>query len=199
MRMEVAGICGTDVKLYKAPPSSTPRDHGGQKPRTIAKAGREFTAESFKEATWCSSALRHVRQVQWCHWASTGIAKTPTGAITRRHPAMATRRREGPPFVGRLRAVRVPAVERVVHHVPKGVTPEAGGSGHRRWPTASNGPSLTAASATDSAVNSSRARGSRAVADRDLASRRVPRSSFVTGTFQRRARMEVAKRWAPTT
>ena len=24
LRMEVAGICGTDVKLYKTPPSSTP-------------------------------------------------------------------------------------------------------------------------------------------------------------------------------
>ena len=36
MRMEVAGICGTDVKLYKTPPSSTPVIMGHENIGTIA-------------------------------------------------------------------------------------------------------------------------------------------------------------------
>ncbi len=42
MKMEVAGICGTDVKLYKTPPSSAPVIMGHENIGTIAKAGREF-------------------------------------------------------------------------------------------------------------------------------------------------------------
>src|SRR5207247_1167957 len=43
MKMEVAGICGTDVKLYKTPPPSTPVIMGHENIRTIARAGRELT------------------------------------------------------------------------------------------------------------------------------------------------------------
>src|SRR5258706_11582443 len=50
MKMEVAGICGTDVKLYKMPPSSTPVIMGHENIGTIAKAGREFTRrKGFRE------------------------------------------------------------------------------------------------------------------------------------------------------
>src|SRR5438874_12752333 len=50
MKMEVAGICGTDVKLYKTPPSNTPVIMGHENIGTIAKAGREFTRrKAFKE------------------------------------------------------------------------------------------------------------------------------------------------------
>ncbi|MFL6932385.1 MAG: alcohol dehydrogenase catalytic domain-containing protein, partial [Xanthobacteraceae bacterium] len=43
MKMEVAGICGTDVKLYKTPPSNAPVIMGHENIGIIAKAGREFT------------------------------------------------------------------------------------------------------------------------------------------------------------
>src|SRR6202043_3919610 len=43
MKMEVAGIWGTDVKLYKTPPSGAPVIMGHENIGTIAKAGREFT------------------------------------------------------------------------------------------------------------------------------------------------------------
>src|SRR5258706_2457598 len=43
MKMEVAGICGTDVKLYKTPPSNAPVIMGHENIGTIAKAGREIT------------------------------------------------------------------------------------------------------------------------------------------------------------
>src|ERR1700745_4206051 len=40
MKMEVGGICGTDVKLYKHPPSNAPVIMGHENIGTIAKAGR---------------------------------------------------------------------------------------------------------------------------------------------------------------
>ncbi len=43
MKMEVAGICGTDVKLYKTPPTKDPVIMGHENIGYIAKAGREFT------------------------------------------------------------------------------------------------------------------------------------------------------------
>ena len=50
MKMEVAGICGTDVKLYKTPPSDEPVIMGHENIGTIAKAGREFTRRNgFRE------------------------------------------------------------------------------------------------------------------------------------------------------
>ena len=50
LRMEVGGICGTDVKLYKHPPNNKPTIMGHENIGTIAKAGREFTQrKGFKE------------------------------------------------------------------------------------------------------------------------------------------------------
>src|SRR5262249_11943712 len=50
MKMEVAGICGTDVKMYKTPPSNAPVIMGHENIGVIAKAGREFTwRKGFKE------------------------------------------------------------------------------------------------------------------------------------------------------
>src|SRR5438045_8936723 len=50
MKMEVAGICGTDVKLYKTPPTKSAVIMGHENIGTIAKAGREFTRrKGFKE------------------------------------------------------------------------------------------------------------------------------------------------------
>src|ERR1700694_5200330 len=43
LKMEVAGICGTDVKLYSEPPSNAPVIMGHENIGYIAKAGREFT------------------------------------------------------------------------------------------------------------------------------------------------------------
>src|SRR5438105_14534457 len=50
MKMEVAGICGTDVKLYKTPPTTAPVIMGHENTGYIAKAGKEFTRrKGFKE------------------------------------------------------------------------------------------------------------------------------------------------------
>jgi threonine dehydrogenase-like Zn-dependent dehydrogenase len=43
LRMEVAGICGTDVKMYKAPRVTEPVIMGHENVGVIAKAGKKFT------------------------------------------------------------------------------------------------------------------------------------------------------------
>lgn len=50
LKMEVAGICGTDVKLYRRPPTRAPVIMGHENIGYIAKAGRLFTErKGFKE------------------------------------------------------------------------------------------------------------------------------------------------------
>ena len=51
--MEVAGICGTDVRLYWEPPTNKPTIMGHENIGYIAKAGREFTrsARASRKAT----------------------------------------------------------------------------------------------------------------------------------------------------
>ena len=50
LKMEVAGICGTDVKFYQKPPTAKPMIMGHENIGYIAKAGREFTRrKGFKE------------------------------------------------------------------------------------------------------------------------------------------------------
>ena len=50
LKMEVAGICGTDVKLYQHPPSDAAVIMGHENIGIIAKAGDEFTRrKGFKD------------------------------------------------------------------------------------------------------------------------------------------------------
>ena len=69
MRMEVAGICGTDVKMYKEPLRDGPVIMGHENIGTIAKAGREFTRrKGFKEGDLVF--VEHYVacfQCEWCH------------------------------------------------------------------------------------------------------------------------------------
>src|SRR5205807_9758056 len=71
MRMEVAGICGTDVKLYKTPPSAAPVIMGHENIGTIAKAGREFTRrKGFKEGDLVF--VEHYVMCGKCEWCHLG-------------------------------------------------------------------------------------------------------------------------------
>ena len=45
LKMEVAGICGTDVRLYKQPPFSAPVIMGHENIGYIDKAGRELVSK----------------------------------------------------------------------------------------------------------------------------------------------------------
>ena len=69
LRMEVAGICGTDVKMYKQALTGGPVIMGHENIGTIAKAGRKFTErKGFKEGD--RVFLEHYvacGQCEWCH------------------------------------------------------------------------------------------------------------------------------------
>jgi threonine dehydrogenase-like Zn-dependent dehydrogenase len=100
MKMEVAGICGTDVKLYKTPPTKSPVIMGHENIGTIAKAGREFTRrKGFKDWRYNPDAIRY---------GYTSAERAP-------HL-----------WGGFAHYVYLPW-NAVVHHVPKGVTPELAG------------------------------------------------------------------------
>ena len=130
MKMEVAGICGTDVKLYKAPPTKSPVIMGHENIGTIAKAGREFTRrKGFKEGDlvfvehyvmcgkceWCHlGQYRHCENTDWRH-NPDGIRYGYTSAEKAPHL-----------WGGFAQYVYLPW-NAVVHHVPKGVSPELAG------------------------------------------------------------------------
>jgi threonine dehydrogenase-like Zn-dependent dehydrogenase len=130
LKMEVAGICGTDVKLYKNPPWPTPTIMGHENIGVIAKAGREFTRrKGFKEGDlvfvehyvmcgkceWC-------HQGQYRHCANTDWRNNPEGIRYGYTPADRAPHLWG----GFAQYVYLPW-NAVVHHVPKGVTPELAG------------------------------------------------------------------------
>ena len=56
LKVEVAGICGTDVKFYSKPPFEGPVIMGHENTGYIAKAARCFrNVRALKKATWFSS------------------------------------------------------------------------------------------------------------------------------------------------
>ena len=73
MKVEVAGICGTDVKMYKQPLAGGPIIMGHENIGVIAKAGRKFTerkgfregdrvfVEHYVACGKCETARRHGR------------------------------------------------------------------------------------------------------------------------------------------
>jgi len=71
MKMEVGGICGTDVKLYKHPPTKDAVIMGHENIGVIAKAGREFTArKGFREGDLVF--VEHYVSCGKCEWCHAG-------------------------------------------------------------------------------------------------------------------------------
>ena len=69
LRVEVAGICGTDVKMYGKPPFASPVIMGHENIGVIAKAGRTFTErKGFREGD--RVFVEHYVgcfRCEWCH------------------------------------------------------------------------------------------------------------------------------------
>ncbi len=71
LKMEVAGICGTDVRLYREPPTDKPTIMGHENIGYIAKAGREFTRrKGFKEGDLVF--VEHYVMCGKCEWCHLG-------------------------------------------------------------------------------------------------------------------------------
>src|SRR5689334_10182767 len=130
LKMEVAGICGTDVKLYKNPPWNAPTIMGHENIGVIAKAGREFTRrKGFKEGDLVF--VEHYVMCGKCEWCHRGQYRHCENTDWRNNP-------EGIRY-GYTPADRAPHLwggfaqyvylpwNSVVHHVPKGVSPELAG------------------------------------------------------------------------
>ncbi len=69
LQMEVAGICGTDVKMYAAPPFSEPVIMGHENIGVIAQAGPRFTERQGVGEGDRVFVEHYVpcRQCSWCH------------------------------------------------------------------------------------------------------------------------------------
>ena len=130
MKMEVAGICGTDVKLYQHPPSPAPVIMGHENIGYIAKAGREFTRrKGFKEGDLVF--VEHYVSCGRCEWCHLGQYRHCENTDWRHNPEAIrygyTAADKAPYLWGGFAQYVYLPWNAVLHHVPKGVTPELAG------------------------------------------------------------------------
>ena len=130
MKVEVAGICGTDVKMYKTPPGNAPVIMGHENIGYIAKAGREFTRrKGFKEGDLVFA--EHYVSCFQCEWCHLGQYRHCENTDWRNNPdaiRYGYTSAEKPPYLwgGFAQYLYLPW-NAVLHHVPRGVTPELAG------------------------------------------------------------------------
>src|SRR5262247_1760970 len=125
LKMEVAGICGTDVKLYAHPPTKSPVIMGHENIGYIARAGREFTRrKGFKEGDLVF--VEHYVMCGKCEWCHLGQYRHCENTNWRTNPdaiRYGYTSDEKPPHLwgGFAQYVYLPW-NAVVHHVPKGLS-----------------------------------------------------------------------------
>ena len=130
VKMEVAGICGTDVKLYGKPPFDTPVIMGHENIGTIEKAGRQFVERKGVQEGDLVFVEHYVPcfACEWCHkgeyrlcaatdWRSNSDALRYGYTTATRAPYL---------WGGFAQYMYLPW-NAVVHKVPKGVSPELAG------------------------------------------------------------------------
>ena len=130
MKMEVAGICGTDVKLYKTPPSEAPVIMGHENIGYIAKAGGEFTRrKGFKEGDLVF--VEHYVSCGKCEWCHLGQYRHCENTDWRNNPDAIrygyTSAEKAPHLWGGFAQYVYLPWNAVVHHVPAGVSAELAG------------------------------------------------------------------------
>ncbi len=130
LRMEVAGICGTDVKFYAKPPIEVPVIMGHENIGYIAKVGREFTErKGVKEGDLVF--VEHYVPCFSCEWCHKGEYRLCTGTDWRKNPdaiRFGYTSAERPPHLwGGFAEYMYLPWNSVVHKVPVGVTPELAG------------------------------------------------------------------------
>ncbi|MEA3194478.1 MAG: hypothetical protein QOD26_2811 [Betaproteobacteria bacterium] len=130
MKMEVAGICGTDVKLYAHPPSAAPVIMGHENIGVIAKAGREFVRrKGFKEGDLVF--VEHYVMCGKCEWCHAGQYRHCENTDWRSNPDGIrygyTSAEKAPHLWGGFAQYVYLPWNAVLHRVPKGVSAELAG------------------------------------------------------------------------
>ena len=130
LKVEVGGICGTDVKLYKTPPTPAPVIMGHENIGYIAKAGREFTRrKGFREGDLVF--VEHYVMCGKCDWCTIGQYRHCENTDWRNNPEAIrygyTSAERAPHLWGGFAHYMYLPWNAVLHHVPKGVTPELAG------------------------------------------------------------------------
>jgi threonine dehydrogenase-like Zn-dependent dehydrogenase len=130
LKMEVAGICGTDVKMFKEPLKGAPVIMGHENIGYIAKAGRTFLErKGLKEGDLVF--LEHYVMCGKCEWCHLGQYRHCANTDWRDNPdgiRYGYTSSERPPHLwgGFAQYVYLPW-NAVVHKVPAGLTPELAG------------------------------------------------------------------------
>lgn len=130
MKVEVAGICGTDVKLYGKPPSADPVIMGHENIGYVAKAGRKFTErKGLKEGDLIF--VEHYLPCMKCDWCHHGEYRHCTNTDWRSNPEAIrygyTSAKRAPHLWGGFAEYMYLPWNAVTHKVPDGVTPELAG------------------------------------------------------------------------
>jgi threonine dehydrogenase-like Zn-dependent dehydrogenase len=130
LKMEVAGICGTDVKLYAHPPTAEPVIMGHENIGYIAKAGPEFTRrKGFKEGDLVF--VEHYVSCGKCEWCHAGQYRHCENTNWRTNPDAIrygyTSAAKAPHLWGGFAQYVYLPWNAVIHHVPKGLSPELAG------------------------------------------------------------------------
>ncbi len=127
LKMEAAGICGTDVKLYGKPPSDAPVIMGHENIGTIVKARRQFAErKGVKEGDLVF--VEHYVPCFQCEWCHQGEYRLCAATDWRRNPDAIrygyTSAARAPHLWGGFAHYMFLPWNAVLHKVPAGVTPE---------------------------------------------------------------------------
>jgi threonine dehydrogenase-like Zn-dependent dehydrogenase len=130
LKMEVAGICGTDVRMYRTPPSNSPVIMGHENIGVIAKAGREFTSrKGFREGDLVF--VEHYVMCGKCEWCHAGQYRHCANTDWRSNPDAIrygyTSTNKSPHLWGGFAQYVYLPWNAVLHRVPEGVSPELAG------------------------------------------------------------------------
>lgn len=130
LKMEVAGICGTDVKFYADPPISDPVIMGHENIGYIAKAGRQFQErKNVKEGDLVF--VEHYLPCFACEWCHQGDYRLCNGTDWRNNPKALrygyTSAERAPHLWGGFAQYMYLPWNAVIHKVPDSVGPELAG------------------------------------------------------------------------
>lgn len=130
VKMEVAGICGTDVKFYAKPPISDPVIMGHENIGYIAKAGRVFQQrKNVKEGDLVF--IEHYVPCFACDWCHKGEYRLCHGTDWRKNPDALrygyTSAKRAPHLWGGFAQYMYLPWNAVLHKVPDNISPELAG------------------------------------------------------------------------